>query len=737
MPNTLYYHFKPFIPRWLQIKMRRRVVLARRSFYRGIWPIDEGAAKAHEGWRGWPDGKKFAFVITHDVETARGQERAFRLAKLDRELGFRSSFNFVPEGYKVSAVLLRDLVNDGFEVGVHGLNHKGRTYTSRNTFYGKINRIKNYMTEWDAVGFRTPSMYHNLDWYHDLGIEYDASTFDTDPFEPQPDGVRTIFPFWVSRGSDGAGYVELPYTLPQDFTLYIVMGERDPGIWKNKLDWIARNGGMALLIAHPDYMQLDGERQRYDEYPVSYYRDFLNFVKSNYEGQYWHALPRDVARFWREAMVIHPQPATRDVPVPISPIPSISLNTQRSTLNTKSAAPLPPVIADARRPLRVCMLSYSFYDVDARVSRYAETLARRGDHVDVISIGQEGQPDFECMNGVNVYRIQKRERNEKGRFDFASRLLKFLTRSSHFLNTMHRKNPYDMVHVHSVPDFEVFAAWLPKLQGAKIILDIHDIVPEFYAAKFRTNGNSLLYRSLILVERLSGSFSDHVIVSNHIWEKTLCRSVDSGKCSVIMNYPDETIFHDRPRSNHNGKFIIMYPGTLAWHQGLDIAIKAFDRIKESAPHAELHIYGKGESRDALRNLIDALALEKRVFLHDMLPREEIADVMASADIGLVPKRNDAFGGEAFSTKTLEFMSLGVPILVAATKIDKHYFNDSVVKFFEPENEVDLADKILTLVRDEVERKRLVANATKFLEDYTWANKKHLYLDLVDKLARNS
>ena len=704
--STLYYHLKPLIPRWLQIKLRRRVVLAKYPLYKDIWPIDEAAGMQPEGWQGWPDGKKFALVITHDVETARGHEKAYKLARLDRELGFRSCFNFVPEGYRVSETLRRDLVKHGFEVGVHGLTHSGNLYVSKDKFYKKADRINHYLREWQSVGFRTPSMHHNLDWLHDLNVEYDASTFDTDPFEPQPDGVGTIFPFWVPRASGNGGYVELPYTMPQDFTLYILMGEQNTGIWKAKLDWIARNGGMALLLAHPDYMHFEGKRRRSDEYPADHYKEFLEFVKAKYKGQYWHALPRDVARFWKEHYVV-------DLPVP--PPPS-------------------PVTGGVRLPLRVCMLSYSFYEMDARVSRYAETLARRGDHVDVISIGREAQADFELMNGVNVYRIQRRERNEKGKLDFASRLLKFLINSSRFLNRMHRKNPYDVIHVHSVPDFEVFAAWLPKLKGAKVILDIHDIVPEFYAAKFRTGRDSLLYKLLIFVERLSGAFSDHVIISNHIWGKTLCRSVNSGKCSVIMNYPDETIFYNRPRTNNDGKFIMMYPGTLAWHQGLDIAVKAVDKIKEKVPQAELHIYGKGESRDAIAALIRELGLQERVFLHDMLPKEQIAEIMGQADLGIVPKRDDSFGGEAFSTKTLEFMSLGVPILVAATRIDQYYFNDSVVKFFRPEDETDLAEKMLTLINDEQARQRLVSNATKFLEDYTWENKKYLYLDLVDRLA---
>jgi glycosyltransferase involved in cell wall biosynthesis len=180
---------------------------------------------------------------------------------------------------------------------------------------------------------------------------------------------------------------------------------------------------------------------------------------------------------------------------------------------------------------------------------------------------------------------------------------------------------------------------------------------------------------------------------------------------------------------------MIYPGTLNWHQGLDIALRAFGRVTDQVPQAEFHIYGDGGAKPILEKLIKEMGLKDKAFIFDPLPREKIAEVMANSDLGIVPKRNDFFGGEAFSTKTLEFMSLGVPILVSATKIDKYYFNDQVVQFFEPENEADLAEKMLSLARDEELRKRLTANASRFLEDYTWENKKHLYLDLVDSLAR--
>lgn len=295
--RNLYYSLKAYIPRRLQLYLRRQRMHYKRSACSNVWPIDEWAAKKPVNWRGWPDGKRFALVLTHDVDTVRGQERCRDLMEREKNLGFRSSFNFVPRRYDVSAGLRKELVENGFEVGVHGLYHDGKYYTSREVFAQRAKLINTYLKEWDAVGFRSPSMQHNLEWIHDLDIEYDASTFDTDPFEPQPDGVRTIFPFWVYGRDPSRGYVELPYTLPQDFTVFILMSHRDIGIWKEKLAWIAGHGGMALLISHPDYMSFNGSCKSPENYPADYYCEFLEHVKKTYDGQYWHALPRDVARF--------------------------------------------------------------------------------------------------------------------------------------------------------------------------------------------------------------------------------------------------------------------------------------------------------------------------------------------------------------------------------------------------------------------------------------------------------
>lgn len=297
----MYYFMKPIFPRRLQLFLRRKMLLRRRESLENIWPIYAEAGKLPENWTRWPGQKQFALVLTHDVETDIGQGKCYKLTSLEKELGFRSSFYFVPERYSVSTDLRQYLTDNGFEIGVHGLFHDGRLFKSSRIFQKRAAQINHYLNEWESIGFRSPAMHHNLGWIHDLNIEYDASTFDTDPFEPQPDGVGTIFPFLVRGNSDQRAYVELPYTLPQDFTLFVLMKEKDIEIWKRKLDWIVKCGGMALLNTHPDYMNFDGNKGEVDEYPVGHYVEFLEYIKRKYEGIYWHILPKEIARFWSKA----------------------------------------------------------------------------------------------------------------------------------------------------------------------------------------------------------------------------------------------------------------------------------------------------------------------------------------------------------------------------------------------------------------------------------------------------
>jgi len=700
--RRLYYTLKPYLPWRVRNAIRRVSARRLRESSRGVWPIQDSTATVPEGWAGWPDGRKFAFVLTHDVEGPDGLAKCLRLAELEASLGFRSSFNLIPEGtYLVPTGLRAVLAERGFEIGVHDLHHDGKLYLSREVFRRSAEKINRYLDGWGAAGFRSGFMFHQQDWIHDLNVEYDCSTFDTDPFEPQPDGAGTIFPFLVPppEGRPAGGYVELPYTLPQDSTLFNILGETTPEVWLKKLDWVAGNGGMALVNVHPDYLQFPGEPANPRTFPVENYVSLLRHVREAHEGKYWHALPREVARFMVR------KPARHKI----------------------------------RIQKRICIITYSFYERDARVFRYGEALARRGDEVEVLALrSSPEQPEEEIVKGCRVIRLQERPINEKTPFSFLIRLTRFLWQCSSWVSRNHAGRPFDLIHVHNVPDFLVFAGWRPKLGGAKIILDIHDIVPELFESKFGVARNSVIVRLLKSMEFVSAAFADHIILANHLWlELYTRRSARPEKVSVLINYVDRRLFYPRPRTRTDDRKIVIFPGSLQWHQGLDVAIRAFPRIIAEIPEAELHIYGDGQAKPQLVELAASLGLDDHVKFFGYVTTERIANVMAEADLGVVPKRADSFGNEAFSTKILEFMSLGIPVVASNTQIERYYFNDSLLSFFKSGDPDSLAERIIAMLRSPENSRAMAERALAHADTNSWERRQSDYLELVDRLCLGS
>lgn len=388
--------------------------------------------------------------------------------------------------------------------------------------------------------------------------------------------------------------------------------------------------------------------------------------------------------------------------------------------------------------MRICMLGYTFYEIDSRVRQYAEALVERGDEVDFIGLGGEGQPAKDAVGGVRVFRIQRRDFREKGKISYLFRLLRFLISSMVFLSRKHLRRHYDLIHIHSVPDFLVFAAWFPKLTGAKIILDIHDVVPEFYATKFNVPLGSTIFKLLLLMEKLSARFANHVIIANDIWrQKLISRSVPPSACTTVLNYPIHVVPHGRADRRNDSQFVILYPGTLNHHQGADVAVRAFAAIQDKIPGAQFQIYGQGAEFENISRLIQELCLQEKILLRPQVSHEEILRVIENSDLGVDPKRTDGFADEAFGGKIFEFMALGVPMVVSNTRANRYYFNDSVVRFCRGGDVEDLARSILELYEDKNARRQMVRNAVDFICAYDWAARKSDYFKLVDSLIHDS
>lgn len=294
-----YYAVKSLLPRRLQIAMRRMYARrqARTEFPR--WPIEpllverrraelRAALDRRDGERmpvvaSWPEGKRFAAILTHDVEGPSGVANVRRVLEIERRHGFVSSWNFVAEWYPIEDTLFDHIRAAGCEVGLHAIKHDCKLFESRASFEAELPAIHRYLAEWDAAGFRSPATHRNADWMPELGALYDSSFPDTDPFEPQAGGCCSILPYFLDD------LVELPITLVQDHTLWEILRQDTIDLWVRKSDWIVANGGLINLITHPDYLDTPARLRMYEE--------FLEYLATQQGG--WYPLPREAAAWWR------------------------------------------------------------------------------------------------------------------------------------------------------------------------------------------------------------------------------------------------------------------------------------------------------------------------------------------------------------------------------------------------------------------------------------------------------
>jgi glycosyltransferase involved in cell wall biosynthesis len=697
------------------------------------WPIDHAASETPAGWPGWPDGKRFAFVLTHDVEGRRGLERCRALAELEMRLGFRSSFNFVPEGEYTAPESVRVFLREnGFEVGVHDLHHDGSLYRSRKAFQLQAQKINHYLQSWETVGFRSGFMFHNLQWLLDLNVLYDASTFDTDPFEPQPDGVHTIFPFWV-QGNGSKGYVELPYTLPQDSTLFLLLKENSIDIWKRKLDWVATHGGMVLLITHPDYMDFNGQK-RAGEYSQQLYQDLLEYVASRYSDECWYALPKEVAHYFHVNMI----------PASTMNVSSIQQGVSMPSPNAQevvSEGPVNPLTVD--RPetqspgtsclqgKRMAVVLFSSFPGDPRPRRAAETFVPVGMNVDVICLMDEGSPGHDTFNGIEIDRIAIKH-NRGSKFNYILRYSLFILIVFAKLAARSLTRRYHIVHIHNMPDVLVFAALVPKLFGAKVILDLHDPMPELMMTIFNLQRESLVVRLMARIEKWSIAFADVVITTNSAFERLfVSRSCPASKIRVVMNSPDERIFKYSPAKIRNESsdkvnrpFVIMYHGTLVDRNGADLAVEALGKLRQSVPEAELRIYGpRTPYWDQVMLTVSEKGLEKAVHYLGPRPLEQLTEAIAECDVGVIPNKRSVFTEINMPTRIFEYLALGKPVVAPRAPGIQDYFREDSLTFFDLGNADDLALKLSHLFFHPDEALEVVKRGQDVYLSHAWHNEK--------------
>jgi glycosyltransferase involved in cell wall biosynthesis len=729
--------------------MAVRRSLVKRSLRRvsDPWFINPVASQAPDWWAGWPDGKRLAFVITHDVERTKGLDRCRRVAELEMRLGFRSSFNFVPEGeYQVPKSLLEFLTDHGFEVGVHDLRHDGTLYSSRKNFRQSAQRINDHLAEWGAVGFRSAFMLHDLDWLRDLNILYDSSTFDVDPFEPQPDGANTIFPFRVGR-DDGSSYVELPYTLPQDSTLFLILRESAIDIWRQKLDWVAEHGGLALVNVHPDYISLDGTRSPL-EFGAHLYEDFLEYAAQRYQRDAWFALAKDVAAYVQSlnSRSVHPRRTFASSSYTVSR-PSVGHSDNCSPVDVHShSTPTRYDLADQNhRRLhgkRVAMVMFSFHPIDPRPRRAADALASMGMKVDLICLkAKKHDPTHEIHNGIDILRLSV-SHSRGSAYSYMYQYSRFLITTAAILSARTLVRSYDLVYVHNMPDILVFSALLPKLCGAKVILDIHDPMPELMMTIKGLEPQAPSVRLLKWLEKKSLAFADSAVTVNRACERLfVSRGCPPGKITVIMNSPDERIFrfqspHTRTTLSTTPRkpFVIMFHGSLLPRNGLDLAVDALAIVRQSIPDAVLRIYGwQTPFLDLVMDSVRARGLQDAVEYLGTRSQEELVEKIKECDIGVIPNHRSIFAELNTPTRIFEYLALGKPVIAPRAAGIRDYFRDGSLIFFELGNAQDLAQKIEYAFSHPIEISEIVRRGQEVYQEHLWHRERLRFIGVVARL----
>jgi len=384
------------------------------------------------------------------------------------------------------------------------------------------------------------------------------------------------------------------------------------------------------------------------------------------------------------------------------------------------------------------MLAFTHYLTDARVRREAEALAARGDEVDLVCCRSKTLATKCIHNGVRLYPLRGLKYRGGSTVAYLFSYFLFFVQSSFLIGYLHLRKRYDVIQIHTMPDFLVFAASVPKLLGAKIILDVHDLMPELYMTKFEADQNHTLIRFIRWVETRSIAFAHKAIAVNVPHRDILVEHGNpKDKFTILLNLPDPAIFDrsENAQRRSDGKFRLIFHGIIAKRQGLDIAIRAVGKARKDVPNMEFSIIGVGGDRDRLVGMVDEMGLSDCIRFSDgAIPLEEVPVRIKQADIGMVPILNDSFTRYGLPVKVLEYVGVGIPVISSRTPTLQFYFDETMLRYFEPGNETELAEHLVDLYRNPRKRKQLVSNANRFNEEFNWENQRIEYYSLVDSLC---
>jgi glycosyltransferase involved in cell wall biosynthesis len=391
-----------------------------------------------------------------------------------------------------------------------------------------------------------------------------------------------------------------------------------------------------------------------------------------------------------------------------------------------------------RRPARIAVVRQFYFPLDTRVRREVDALLDEGHQVEVFCLARSGEPLWERRGALTIWRLPFRHRRGPALaylFEHAA----FVIVAGVLVGIRHLRRRFDVVQANSIPDTVVFAALVPRLTGARVLLDLHECMPEFMATRFGRTPSSPFVRLVAAMEQASIRFAHRTITcTQQMREAFIGRGADPARMVVVHNSSDERIFRPAPgpeAARDGGGFRLICHGSIEDRYGLDTVIRAVALLRNALPDLGFDVYGEGSQREELVALARELGVEDRVRFSDgFVGLEELVWAIGHADAGVVAMKRDEFRDLTHCNKMFDFFSMRRPAIVSWTRSVAAYFDDNAVEFFRADDPADLAQAIRRLHDDPQRRAALVEGAARENEPYRWPRQRQVYLSVIDDVV---
>lgn len=387
----------------------------------------------------------------------------------------------------------------------------------------------------------------------------------------------------------------------------------------------------------------------------------------------------------------------------------------------------------------VCMIAYTGYSLDGRVRREAEAVnALPGYAVTVLTAKEQEAPRLYEQDGIRIFELDMPKYQGKSGARYVLCYLRFTLLAFIECTKLMARKSLDIVHVHNMPNFLVFAGLTPYLSGKPIILDEHDTMVETFSAKFNGRRIRFLEWALRLEEAVCCRMARRIVCVNDVQKAAMvARGIPEEKIVVAMNVPDPRLFNRTQRipggSRENGKFRMIYHGTVAKRLGVHLAVRAVTKLSDEIPGLEFYVVGGGDDMKEIQDLGRILGMGDKVLFPGSVSLDRLAPFLGGMDLGIIPNGRNCATELMLPVKMLECVALGIPVVAPRLKTISHYFTEDMVFFFEPDDVDSMAQAILAASSNEEERRRKAHKAREFMEKYGWETHKTEFIEMYKSL----